>query len=148
MTAKNRNFIQLYRHNIDVFRVISHNPTAIEIVALVMKHMDNNNHVIATITQLCKATNKGKTAVYKAVTLLKDKKVIHVKNTGGTCIFICNPNFAWTSYAGSREKYAKLHAVVLVDETEIPDYNLAFEKKRGSLVGVGVIEKEFSNATD
>ena len=141
MAEKNRNFIQLYRHNIDVFRMISHNPTAIEIVALVMKHMDSNNHVIATITQLCKSTGKGKTAVYSAIKLLKDKRVIHVKNTGGTCIFVCNPNFAWTSYAGSREKYAKLHAVVLVDETEIPDYSLSFDKKRGSLVEAGKISK-------
>lgn len=134
MTRKNNNFIQLYRNNIDVFRVVAHNPTAIEILTLVMKHMDSKNHVVTTITQMCKMTGKGKTAVYSAIKLLKDRRVVHVVNTGGTCVFVCNPNFAWTSYAGSRDKYAKMQAVVLIDESEFPDYDLGIEKVKGMIV--------------
>ena len=118
MAKKNSNFIQIYRGNVDVFRTISHNPTAVDILTLVIKHMDNKNVVVSTITQLCKETGKSKPAVYAAIKVLKSKAVIDVNNTGGTCIFTCNPNFAWTSYSGSRDRYAKLHAVVLVDEAE------------------------------
>lgn len=135
MTTKNTHFIQIYRNSIDVFRVVSHNPTAIDILALVMKYMDNQNNVITTIKQLCKYTKKSKPSVYAAIKLLKDKRIIHVTNTGGTCVFVCNPRLAWTSYAGSRDKFAKIHAVLLIDETEFPEYELTAGKpvKRGAI---------------
>ena len=140
MSSKNSNFIQLYRENVDIFRVISTNPTAIEILALVIKHMDTKNNVVTTIKQLCKLTGKSKPSVYAAIKILKDKRVIHVTNTGGTCLFMCNANFAWTSYAGSRQKYAKTQAVMLVDETEFPDYELKISNQRGVLYDSGTGE--------
>ena len=140
MSRKNTNFIQLYRNNLDIFRIISSNPTAVDILSLVIKYMDTKNNVVTTITQLCKLTGKSKPSVYAAIKLLKDRKVISVTNTGGTCMFFCNANFAWTSYAGSREKYAKMQAVVLVDESEIPDYDLNIGKQRGVLYDSGTGE--------
>lgn len=131
MTRKNNNFIQLYRDNVDVFRLIAKNPTAIEILTIVIKHMDSKNNVVASIASLCKMTRKSRPAVYAALKLLKDKQVIKVTNLGGAQLFECNANFAWTSYAGSREKYAKTQAVVLVDKEELADYDLTDSLDRG-----------------
>lgn len=121
MTTKNRNFVMLDKHNMNVIRGISFNPTAVDILLLVLAYMDSHNHVIATISYICKATKKSKPAVYAAIKLLKERNVLLVTNTGGTCIFICNASVAWTSYAGSREKHARLHGTVLMDGVDIPD---------------------------
>ena len=139
-SMKNRDFIQLYRGGVDVFRKISHNPTAMDIVSIVLKHMDSQNSVLATVKMLCNLTGKSKSSVYLAIKLLQDKKVISVTNTVGTCLFVCNPNLAWTSYAGGKQKYAQFRAHVLVDESEFPDYEIGVSKKRGSLVNASTGE--------
>lgn len=131
---QNRDFIQLYRGGVDVFRKISHNPTAMDILTIIIKHMDSHNSVIATVKMLCTLTGKSKSSVYSAIKLLQDKSVVYVNNTGGTCMFVCNPNLAWTSYAGGKSKYAEFRASVLVDESEFPDFELGMSKKRGALV--------------
>lgn len=134
LQPQNRDFIQLYRGGVDVFRKISHNPTAMDIVTIIIKHMDSHNSVIATVKMLCNLTGKSKSSVYSAIKLLEEKNVVGVTNTGGTCMFVCNPNLAWTSYASGKSKYAEFRASVLVDESEFPDFELGVNKKRGALV--------------
>lgn len=131
MTKKNTNFIQLYRTNVNVFRAIAHNPTAVSILSIVIEHMDSKNNVLLSIPMMCKMTGKSKPAVYTALRVLKDIEVVKVRNLGGACLFECNSNFAWTSYAGSREKYAKTQAVVLVDSSELPGGELNESLGRG-----------------
>ena len=137
---KNREFIQVYRSGIDVFRKISHNPTAMDIATIVLKHMDTHNSVVATIKMLCNLTGKSKSSVYTAIKLLQDKGVIRVTNTGGTCLFVCNPNLAWTSYSDGKRKFANFRATVLCDESEFPDKELGLSRKRGALVNAATGE--------
>jgi DNA-binding transcriptional ArsR family regulator len=131
MAKKNSNFIQLYRNNVNVFRAIAHNPTAVSILSIVIEHMDSKNNVLLSIPMMCKMTGKSKPAVYAALKVLKERNVVEVSNMGGACLFTCNSNFAWTSYAGSREKYAKTQAVVLVDASELPGGDLNENLGRG-----------------
>jgi Fe2+ or Zn2+ uptake regulation protein len=113
-------FVQLYKENIDVFRVISHSPTAVDILSIIIQNMDHKNNVLTTISSLVVATGKGKASVYRAITLLNDKEVIVSKNLGGAVLFICNANFAWTGTKSARWKHIVTQANVLVDESELP----------------------------
>lgn len=133
MTKANE-FVSLFKGEMKVVRYISHNQTAVDIFMLVLEHMDAHNSVITSVNMLTKLTGKSTSSVYRALKLLQDRNILYPTNMGGCVLFTCNANLAWSSYHNTRGRYAKMHAKVLVDDSEIPEQFKKLSIHRGEIV--------------
>jgi len=98
-------------------KLMSESPMAYRIFRFLVNNMDGYNAVVCSQTVLQEKFEVGRTTVYKAVKLLKDKNFLSVYKSGTTNVYSINKNIVWNSW-GSNFKYAKFGANILISQSE------------------------------
>lgn len=118
---KNRDFIQLYRNQIDNLVELAKNEQAYRLFMLICKEMDGMNALTVSNKALMEILNVSKATVCRAVKFLKDNGYLAVMKSGTSNIYIINPDIAWTSY-GNQKQYCKFQSNVLLASSENAEY--------------------------
>lgn len=98
-------------------KLMSESPIAYRIFRFLVNNMDGYNAVVCSQIVLQEKFEVGRTTIYKAVKLLKDKKFLDVYKSGTTNVYSINKNIVWNSW-GTNYKYAKFSANILISESE------------------------------
>lgn len=98
-------------------KLMSESPIAYRIFRFLVNNMDGYNAVVCSQTVLQEKFDIGRTTVFRAIKLLKEKKVIDIYKSGTTNVYSINKNIVWNSW-GSNFKYAKFSANILISESE------------------------------
>lgn len=98
-------------------KLMSESPIAYRIFRFLVNNMDGYNAVVCSQTVLQEKFNVGRTTVFRAIKLLKEKKVIDIYKSGTTNVYSINKNIVWNSW-GTNFKYAKFSANILISESE------------------------------
>ena len=113
-----KNFLQV---NKDAYKLedklMAESPIAYRIFRFLTNHMDGYNAVVCSQAVLQESFQVGRTTIYKAVKLLKDKQFLTVYKSGSTNIYTLNKNIVWNSW-GTNFKYAKFEANIVLSESE------------------------------
>lgn len=119
---KNRDFVQLYRDNIDnITDIAFKNVQAYKLLMLLIKHMDGTNSLCVSTVALSEILGCGRATVFRAIKYLKENGWVCVLKTGNSNVYIVNPDVAWTSY-GNQKQYCKFQTNVLLSSTENAEY--------------------------
>lgn len=98
-------------------KLMSESPIAYRIFRFLVNNMDGYNAVVCSQIVLQEKFEVGRTTIYKAVKLLKDKNFLDVYKSGTTNVYSINKNIVWNSW-GNNFKHAKFGANVLISESE------------------------------
>lgn len=98
-------------------KLMSESPIAYRIFRFLVNNMDGYNAVVCSQTVLQEKFDIGRTTVFRAIKLLKEKKILDVYKSGTTNVYSINKNIVWNSW-GSNFKYAKFGANIIISETE------------------------------
>lgn len=119
---KNKDFIQLYRNQIDnVADLALANASAYKLFMFLLKNMDGGNALCVSNSALQEILGCGKATICRAVKYLKDEGWICVLKSSTTNVYIVNPDIAWTSY-GYQKQYCKFTTNVILSGTENAEY--------------------------
>lgn len=119
---KNKDFIQLYRNQVDnIATLAGENYTAYKLLMLLIKHMDGTNALCVSNNALQELLSCGKATVCRSTKYLKDNGWICILKNGTANVYIVNPEVAWTSY-GNQKQYCKFQANVLLSSSENAEY--------------------------
>ena len=119
---KNRDFVQLYRNNINnVANVACENRQAFRFLMFLIEHMDGTNSLCVSTTAIAEILNCSKATVGRSIKYLRENGWVCVLKTGTSNVYIVNPDVAWTSY-GNQKKYCKFQSTVLLSSTENAEY--------------------------
>lgn len=98
-------------------KLMSESPIAYRIFRFLVNNMDGYNAVVCSQTILQEKFDISRTTVFRAIKLLKEKKVLDIYKSGTTNVYSINKNIVWNSW-GSNFKHAKFGANVLISESE------------------------------
>ena len=98
-------------------KLMSESPIAYRIFRFLVNNMDGYNAVVCSQTVLQEKFEVGRTTVYKAIKLLKEKNFLTVYKSGTNNVYAINKNIVWNSW-GTNYKYAKFGANIIISETE------------------------------
>lgn len=123
----NNNFVQLYVDKLDlIIQITEQNPSALKVLTWLLKHMDKRNALVISQNSLSDALNLSRSTVHRAITYLREKKVITMLKTGTSNVYVVNAQIAWKSNAQGK-KYALFDAKVYVSELEQEDLKPIFK---------------------
>lgn len=119
---KNRNFVQLYRPQIDnVTELAFENPTAFRLLMFLIKNMDYSNALCVSNTALQEVMELSKPTICRAIKYLKDNGWVCVLKQGTSNVYVINPDVAWTAYENQKQ-YCKFNATVFLSGSENAEY--------------------------
>lgn len=119
---KNRNFVQLYRPQIDnVTELAFENPTAFRLLMFLIKTMDYTNALCVSNVALQEVLGLSKPTICRAIKHLKDNGWVTVLKQGTSNVYIINPDVAWTAYENQKQ-YCKFNASVFLAGSENAEY--------------------------
>jgi DNA-binding GntR family transcriptional regulator len=83
--------------------------------------MDKRNAIVVSQDALSEALRVSRMTIHRAVTILKEKKILAVIKSGGSNIYAINSEIAWKNDAeGKRYAYFTAKVYVVESEQEIP----------------------------
>jgi len=104
-------------------KLMSESPIAYRIFRFLVNNMDGYNAVICSQTVLQEKFNVGRTTVFRAIKLLKEKNFLTIYKSGTTNVYAINKNIVWNSW-GTNYKYAKFGANIILSESEQQENNI------------------------
>ena len=138
---KNKNFIQIYRNQVDNIVELAKNEQAYRLFMLLIKEMDGMNALTVSNKALMEILQVSKATICRAVKFLKDNGYIAVMKSGTANVYIVNPEVAWTSY-GYQKQYCRFQSNVLLAASE----NAEYLKNSKAHYRVKAIDDEFIQA--
>jgi hypothetical protein len=95
--------------------------------------MDRTNAVVASGKALSEVLAISEASVSRAIKHLVDKKYVARFKTGGSNLFVANPDFVWNAWATGKQTCLFNNTKVLIskgeqDKTMMKRFNLVFEK--------------------
>jgi hypothetical protein len=114
----NDNFTMLFDDGLDLIIDIGReNRTAANVLAWLIRHMDNRNGIIVSQETLAGFFNCTSRSIRNSIDYLKEKKAIQVLKTGVSNIYCINTQIAWKDHAHLK-KYADFTAKVYISALE------------------------------
>lgn len=95
--------------------------------------MDRTNAVVASGKALSEVLNISEASVSRAIKHLVDNRYVARFKTGGSNLFVANPDFVWNAWATGKSSCLFNNTKVLISKTEqdktmMKRFNLVFEK--------------------
>lgn len=113
----NSGFTQFYDDKMSHLMELSDNPAAMKLFLWLIKHMDKRNAIVVSQDALSEALKVSRMTIYRAVAVLKERKILAVIKSGGSNIYAINSEFAWKNNAEGK-RYAYFTAQVYIIESE------------------------------
>lgn len=127
---KNKNFVQLYRHNMPELRwLMSKSGIASSILFFIIEHMDTKNALACSYAILEDYFNVSRTTIYRSIKLLEENGFIDVLKMGSSNVYIVNTDIAWSSW-DNQKQYAQFEGKMLVSRKENKDYEYRSQFER------------------
>jgi hypothetical protein len=122
---KNNDFVQLSRKNMLAFGdLIEENPLAAKVFLFMAKYADRHNALVVSSKVLEEYTGRGRTTVWKAVSLLEEKSFLSVGKSGSSNVYFLNPHLVWNSWRNAKD-YCEFSGAILLSKSE----NIDLEEK-------------------
>lgn len=119
---KNENFIQFYNDYMDaITNLAMTNKQAFRLFMFLVSHMDNANALCASYNVLTTILQISQSTLKRSISYLYNHGWIDILKSGGTNVYIINPEIAWKSY-NNRKKYCKFNANIIVSQEENPQH--------------------------
>lgn len=117
---KNQDFFMFFKKTgSPVFRkLMAASPIAARLFLFLAESADRTNAIVASGRALAAATGASEPSISRAIKTLVDGKLIERLKTGGSNVFILNPEIIWSSWATGKDYCMFGNAKVLVSKGE------------------------------
>ena len=118
-----KEFVQLNMegNHEEILRKLIHRcPAAAEMMIFLFKHVDKRNALVCSSKVLEEALGLSRATITRATKFLKDEKIITIKKSGTTNVFLLNADVAWKSW-GKNHEYAEFEAKLIISKSEQED---------------------------
>lgn len=117
---KNNDFFMVFKKDGSpvIRNLIGVAPIAARVFLLLAEQADRTNAIVASQIALANALGVSKPSITRAVKTLLEKKLIEVLKSGGTNVFILNPEVVWSAWKTGKDYCLFGNAKVLVSKNE------------------------------
>lgn len=98
-------------------QLIMNCPSAYAIYDFLVEKADRCNAVICSNRVLEEALGLSQATIYRAISILREKKFIDIKKSGSSNVYLLNKELVWKSW-GTNFKYAEFGAKIVISEDE------------------------------
>jgi len=134
---KNDDFFMVFKKNgSPLLRdLITVSPIGARLFMLLAEQADRTNAIVASGKALAAALQVSEASISRAIKTLIEKKLIDKLNTGGSNVFILNPDVVWSAWKTGKDFCMFGNAKVLISKSEQDTHtkkrlNVLFEKQQ------------------
>lgn len=117
---KNSDFFMVFKKDGSpvIRNLIGVAPIAARVFLLLAEQADRTNAIVASQIALANALGVSKASITRAVKTLLEKQLIEVLKSGGTNVFILNPDVVWSAWKTGKDYCMFGNAKVLISKNE------------------------------
>lgn len=113
---KNKDFVMLYRKFIsDVADLAMSDATALRVLMFLVRNMDYTNAIAVPMTLVADMLKLTRQTVSQKIKYLHKEGWIDILKLGKQNVYVVNPEFVWSSYAGQKA-YCKFNATCMLSK--------------------------------
>jgi len=118
LAKRNEGFTQFYDNNLKNIRtLVDINPLALKIFLFLVEKMDRHNAVAMSQKVLEEYFEKGRTTIWRAVTVLVESGFIQVHKMANATVYAVNHQVVWKSYQNMKQ-YAEFSGTIILAKSE------------------------------
>jgi DNA-binding transcriptional regulator YhcF (GntR family) len=115
----NSGFSQIYHSWWKIQRsLLDESPSALKVFSWLVEIADRKNSVIASYSAMATSIGINERTVYRAITHLKEKKILTVLKSGNMNVYVLNDRIVWKDTAGKKDKFSKFSAEIFITASE------------------------------
>lgn len=117
---KNTDFFMVFKKDGSplIRDLLTKNPRAVAIFLLLAEQADRTNAIVASGRALASALNVSEASVSRALKVLKEAEMLEILKSGGTNIFVLNPDIVWSAWKTGKDYCLFGNAKVLISKNE------------------------------
>lgn len=125
--------------------LISASPSACALFLFLAEQADRTNAIVASGKALAAALEMSEATVSRAIKVLIEKNLVERLNSGGTNVFVLNPNIVWSAWKTGKTHCLFGNAKVLVSHDE---QDATTRKRLNVLLSGGKIDNQTKSLFD
>lgn len=137
LDKKNNNFYMIFRDKGSpiIRQLIAFNPIAANLFIFLAEEMDRTNMIVASGKALATSLEVSEASISRAIKILLDENLIDRFKSGGSNVFVLNPEIVWSAWKSGKEYCLFGNAKVLISQNEQDTHtkkrlNVILDKKK------------------
>jgi hypothetical protein len=117
---KNTDFFMIFKKSGSplIRDLIGESPIGARLFMFLAEESDRTNAIVASGKALAAALQVSEASISRAIKTLKEKKLIEVLNSGGSNVFVLNPDVVWSAWKTGKTACLFGNAKVLMSTSE------------------------------